>query len=157
MAWTQRQSEYIVMVKTRYECQPEPTCRHPVPMLLWSVARKCCSSQVPSVVCGTWDVQRVGCCMVWQNRARCAARKVTVHRLSAYSQDLWFTAHLHESRLYPKPWKEWCTPSMKWSSRPVLSSLAFHAHSHGPLLGLHSWTLNPTGRTPPFRRLTRVM
>ncbi len=27
---------------------------------------------------------------------------------------------------------------MKWSSRPVLSSLAFHAHSHGLPLGLLS-------------------
>ena len=30
MARTQRQSEYIVMVKSGYECQPEPTCRHTV-------------------------------------------------------------------------------------------------------------------------------
>ena len=46
MARTQRQSEYIEMVKTGYECQPQPTCRHTVTMLLWSVARKCFSRQV---------------------------------------------------------------------------------------------------------------
>ena len=62
-------------------------------MLLWSVARKCSSSQVSScVVCGTRDVQRVGCGMVWETRARRVPRNVTVHRLSAYSQDL-FVVH----------------------------------------------------------------
>ena len=48
------QREYIVMVKTGYECQPEPTCRHTAAMLLWSVARKCCFSQVSS--CGVQHV-----------------------------------------------------------------------------------------------------
>ena len=40
------------------------------------------------------------------------ARNVTVHRLSAYSLDMLFTAHLHDSRLYPKSRTECCTPSM---------------------------------------------
>ena len=53
MARTQRQSEYIVMVKTGYECQPEPACRHTVTMLLWLVAQKCCSSQVSPWVSDT--------------------------------------------------------------------------------------------------------
>ena len=38
MARTQRQSECIVLVKTGCECQPEPTCRHTLTVLLWSVA-----------------------------------------------------------------------------------------------------------------------
>ena len=64
-----------------------------------------------------------------RNRARRASRNVTVHRLSAYSQRLF----VHS----PSPWQPSVssqrsenmlrTPSMYWSSLPVLSSLAVHA------------------------------
>ena len=58
--------------------------------LLWqSVARKCCSSQVPFVLLNTLGVEDEttnALVVVWfGNGARCVSRDVTLHRLSAYS------------------------------------------------------------------------
>ena len=82
----------------------QPNCCCAVTMLLWSVARKCCSSQVsPCVVqpvWRAWDIQRVGRDMVWETNhaAYREARHLTWHSLSAHSWDL-LTPH-PDSRLY---------------------------------------------------------
>ena len=115
------------MVSTLKWLRPEanvssqPTCCRSVTLPL-----KCCSSQVSP--CLAWDVQRVGCGMVWTSRAHSAPRNVTRHelRLSAYPRD----------PMTPHPWQRSVSSheksiarmsSMTWLSHPVLSSLAIHA------------------------------
>ena len=61
----------------------QPTCCCSVSLLLWSVARKCCSSHV--------SFMSLARCM--QSGARNVPRNLTLHRLSAYSRDL-LTPHL---------------------------------------------------------------
>ena len=133
MARTQRQIECIVMVKAAYECQPESTCRQTVTfatmvchaeMLFQSSFSLCRSTRCLR------NMRRPTC---WlgsglRNGAHRASQNVTVHRLSAYLQDLLFTAHLRDSRLYQaKRAKKNCARHPCIDRPTFLSSLAVHA------------------------------
>ena len=85
--------------------------------------------------CCLWNMRLptrwLGCGL--RNGARRTSRTVTVHRLSAYSQDLLFTAHLHDSRLYQAKGAKTCCAHHPCVDRPIL-------YTHNPswsTLGLH--------------------
>ena len=54
-----------------------------------------------------------------------------MHRLSAYSQDLLFTAHLHDSRLYQAKGAKTCCAHHPCIGRPILCCL-FTQYTHNP-------------------------
>ena len=111
------------------------------------------SSLCRSTCCRTWDIQRVGCGMVWKNEARWARRNVTRHSLSAHSWDS-LTHSIPDSRLCPVKQKSACTPSMHgakilwtitepWWNREFprgeqrnYHSLQIYVFRHGPLTWL---------------------
>ena len=74
-----------------------------------------------------------------RNEARRASRNVTVHRLSAHSQDLLSTAHLHDSRLYKAKGAKTCCAHHPCIDRPILCCL-LSQYTRNPswsTLGLH--------------------
>ena len=74
--------------------------------------------------------------VVWSgNEARHGWRNVTVHRLSAHSQDLLFTAHIHDGRLYPSKRSE--TIHALIISSCVVSSRVLRRPHQGPLQSPH--------------------
>ena len=88
-------------------------------------------------LCNVTNKFKVG---IWlRNGARRASRNVTVHRLSAYSQDLLFTARLHDSRLYQAKRAKICCAHHPCIDRPILCCL-LSQHTHNPswsTMGLH--------------------
>ena len=74
-----------------------------------------------------------------RNGAHRASQNVTVHRLSAYSQDLLFTAHLHDSRLYQAKGAKTCFADHPCIDRPILCCLLSQCthNSSWSTLGLH--------------------
>ena len=99
MTRTQRQTEHIVLVKAAYECQPESTCRHTVTFATMVCYAKVLFQTNFSLCRSTRCLRNMRRPTRWlgsglRNGAHRASQNVTVHRLSAYSQDLLFTAHL---------------------------------------------------------------
>ena len=88
-------------------------------------------------LCNVTNKFKVG---IWlTNGARRASRNVTVHRLSAYSQDLLLTARLHDSRLYQAKRAKICCAHHPCIDRPILCCL-LSQHTHNPswsTMGLH--------------------
>ena len=143
-ARTQRQTEYIAMVTARNECQHTAHMSShcdlcfdgllrgsviPVKFLLVSSTRCLRNMRLPTRWLGYG--LRTG--------ARRASRNVTVHRLSAHSQDLLFTAHLHDSRLYQAKGAKTCCAHHACIDRPILCCLSSQ-YTHNPswsTLGLH--------------------
>ena len=78
--------------------------------------------------------------VIWsEDGAHRASQNVTVHRLSAYSQNLLFTDHLHDSRLYQAKGAKTCCAHRPCIDRPILCFL-LSQYTHNPswsTLGVH--------------------
>ena len=75
-----------------------------------------------------------------RNGAHRASQNVTVHRLSAYSQKLLFTAHLHDSRLYQAKGAKTCCAHRPCIDRPILCCL-LSQYTHNPSWSILGFTL----------------
>ena len=122
----------------------QPTCRHTV-----TFAATVCYTEVLfrssfSLCRSTRCLRNLRLPTRWlgsglRNGAHRASHNVTVHRLSAYSQDLLFTAHLHDSRLYQAKGAKTCCAHHPRIDRPILCCL-LSQYTHNPswsTLGLH--------------------
>ena len=131
-----RYVEYVAMVKAGNECQPQPACRHTV-----TYATLVCYAGVSFQSLNTLPAEHETCnasVVIWSggNGARRAPRNATLHSLSAYSQDLLFTAQSLKAVCIESR-KESCPPSMHGSSHHVWSLPALHAqplHAQEPTL-----------------------
>ena len=132
------------MVKAGYECQPESTRRHTV-----TFAKMVCYTEVLfqtsfSLCRSTRCLRNMRLPTHWlgsgpRNGAHRASQNVTVHRLSACSKDLSFTARLHDSRLYQANGTKTCCAHHPCIDRPILCCL-LSQYTHNPswsTLGLH--------------------
>ena len=148
MVWRDRTLEKPL--NTSQRSRPEtnvstqPTCRHTV-----TFATMVCYAEV--LFQSSFSLCRSTRCLrimrhptLWlghglRNGARRASRNVTVHRLGAYSQDLLFTAHLRDSRLYQAKGAKTCCAHHPCINRPILFGL-LSQYTHNPswsTMGLH--------------------
>ena len=126
------------MAKAGSECQPESTCRHTV-----TFATMVCYAEVLfqssfSMCRSTRCLRNMRLPTRWlgsglRNGAHQASQNVTVHRLSAYSQLLLFTAHLHDSRLCQAKGAKTCCAHHPCVDRPILCCRSTRTTHHGPL------------------------
>ena len=144
MARTQRQIEYIVVVKAGYDCQLESTCRHTV-----TFATMVCYAEVLfqssfSLCRSTRCLRNMRLPTCWfgsgLKNAHRASQNVTVYRLSAYSLDLLFTAHLHDSCLYLAKGAKTCGAHRPCIDRPILCCLLLQ-YTQKPIMVHFGFTL----------------
>ena len=144
MARTQRQIKYIAVVKAGYECKPESTGRHTVTFVTMVCYAEVLFQSRFSLCRSARCLRNMRLPTRWlgsglRNGAHRASQNVTVHSLSAYSQDLLFTAHLYDSHLYQAKEAKTCCAHHPCIDRPILCCPLSQC-THNPswiTLGLH--------------------